>query len=64
MNYILLRKKDIGKILHLSGTCLQKYLQDADFPAFKLGGEWRCRPNELEEWLTAEQAKGRGKQHV
>ena len=52
----LLTIPDVMEILHCSKSTVYKLVKDPDFPAFKIGRDYRVREDELMKWID-ERAK-------
>ena len=42
---------ETAELLQVSRRTLQRMIQRKDFPAFKVGGQWRIHENTLAKWL-------------
>lgn len=43
--------REAAKILLVSTRTLLRMVQQKEFPAFKAGGQWRVRENEVAKWI-------------
>ncbi len=43
--------KEVAEFLNLADKTIYRMAADGDIPAFKIGGSWRFRMNEIEVWL-------------
>lgn len=51
----LLNTEEVKDILGISYRRLMKYIAEDDtFPARKIGGAWKVRPSELNEWIEVQ----------
>jgi len=44
--------KEVAELLKLSEKTLYRLVQQGDVPAFKVGGSWRFRRADIEEWIA------------
>ena len=49
--------KDMMDILKIKRTTLQKLLLSGEFPATKIGGNWRVSKRALEKWIVESEGK-------
>lgn len=54
-----LTPNEIAKILKLHPFTVTRLAREGKIPAFKVGGVWRFRKDEFEEWITARTSKNR-----
>ncbi|MBA7597106.1 hypothetical protein ES703_04101 [subsurface metagenome] len=47
----LMDLKDVARYLQLNYETVRRWAKDGKFPALKLGGVWRVRMCDLEEWI-------------
>jgi excisionase family DNA binding protein len=47
----LIRIKEVARILDVTEKTVYKMANDAEIPAFKIGGSWRFKRKEITEWL-------------
>ena len=52
---------DLAKILNLHPFTVTRLAREGKIPAFKVGGVWRFRKDEFENWITAQRPKKRQK---
>ena len=50
---------EIAKILKLHPFTVTRLAREGKIPAFKVGGVWRFRKDQFEEWITAGTSKNR-----
>jgi excisionase family DNA binding protein len=53
----ILSVREVGALLKVAQGTVYKLVKEGRIPAFKIGGNWRFRADEITRWL-AEQAKG------
>jgi len=51
--------KEVAVLLKLAEKTVYAMANAGEIPAFKIRGQWRIMPTELEQWLYA-QPRGRG----
>jgi excisionase family DNA binding protein len=42
---------EAAKVLQVSKRTLRRMVDQKDFPAFKVGGQWRVRESEVAKWI-------------
>lgn len=47
----LLNVKDAASLLEVNARTVYRLINNGQLPAFKLGGQWRMRMNDLENWI-------------
>ena len=47
----LLTVQDVANYLQLKNTTIYHWIKDGKIPAIKIGGVWRFRPDDIEEWI-------------
>lgn len=50
-NIRLLSLADAARLLQVSTRTLQRMIRGKKLPAFKLGGQWRIRESQLQQWV-------------
>ena len=50
---------DLAKILNLHPFTVTRLAREGKIPAFKVGGVWRFRKDQFEEWIAAGTSKNR-----
>lgn len=56
----LLTCSEVADWLHMDKVTVQKMSRAGKLPAFKVGGRYRFRQADLEEWLNKQMIKGNG----
>ena len=51
-SYLTLR--EVAELLKLSEKTIYRLVQQGDIPAFKVGGSWRFRASDIEEWIEGQ----------
>ena len=51
--------KEVAALLKLAEKTVYAMANAGEIPAFKIRGQWRIKPTELDQWLDA-QPRGRG----
>ena len=51
MKQELLLLEDICTILHIGKTTAYRMIQSGLLPAYKIGGKWQVKPDDLENYL-------------
>ncbi len=49
-NREIVKVKDLAKYLHCHQTTIYRLAKRGDIPAFRLGGGWRFRIDEIDRW--------------
>ena len=49
-NYLTLR--DVAELLKLSEKTIYRLAQQGEIPAFKVGGSWRFRASDIQQWVA------------
>ena len=47
----LIRIKEVARILDVTEKTVYRMANDSEIPAFKIGGSWRFKREEITEWL-------------
>ena len=47
----LMTVPDIAEFLHLHVTTVYKLIRSGEIPAFRVGHDWRARPDAINAWL-------------
>lgn len=47
----MLTLAEAAELIHLSKRTLSRMINRNEFPAFKVGGQWRVRESELNKWI-------------
>lgn len=47
----ILTLEEVGKYLKIRKRTLYKWVKEGTIPACKLGGAWRFRKKEIDEWI-------------
>jgi len=42
---------EAAELMHLSKRTLSRMIDRKEFPAFKVGGQWRVRERQLTQWI-------------
>mgnify|MGYP003304784768 CR=1 FL=1 len=53
MNQELLLLEDICPLLHIGKTTAYRLIQSGLLPAFKIGGKWLIKSNDLENYINS-----------
>ena len=48
---------EVAKILKLHPFTVTRLAREGKLPAFKVGGVWRLRRDEFEQWITSRKSK-------
>lgn len=56
----ILTLDEVANYLRVTKRTLYRLAQEGALPAFKLGGTWRFRRDELNQWITENIGKQRG----
>jgi excisionase family DNA binding protein len=49
----MLTLAEAAELMHVSKRTLTRMIENTEFPAFKVGGQWRVRESELIKWIQA-----------
>lgn len=49
-NYLTL--KEVAELLKLSEKTIYRLAQQGEIPAFKVGGSWRFRASDIDQWVA------------
>ena len=52
MTQELLLLEDICSLLHIGKTTAYQLIQSGLLPAYKIGGKWQIRPDDLDKYIT------------
>ena len=52
MNQELLLLEDICSLLHIGKTTAYRLIQSGLLPAYKIGGKWQIKPDDLDKYIT------------
>jgi excisionase family DNA binding protein len=47
----LLTLDEAAEVLHVSKRTVRRMVDQKEFPAFKVGGQWRVRESEVAKWI-------------
>jgi excisionase family DNA binding protein len=50
-NIRLLTLADAARLLQVSTRTLHRMIRSGDLPALKVGGQWRLRESQLQQWV-------------
>ncbi len=50
-SFQLLTLPEAAQLLHVSIRTVHRMIHKNDLPAFKVGGQWRLRQSQLEQWI-------------
>ncbi len=50
----LITIKDVAKFLQIAEKTIYRMAADGKIPAFKVGGSWRFKRKEIENWLESQ----------
>jgi excisionase family DNA binding protein len=53
----LITIKQVAEFLNLAEKTVYRMANDGEIPAFKIGGSWRFKRSEVEEWLEQQRNK-------
>ena len=48
---LLLTLDEAAKVLQVSKRTVRRMVDEKEFPAFKVGGQWRVRESEVANWV-------------
>lgn len=57
MTYRILTIKEVAEYLKVNERTIYRMAAACELPAFKVGGSWRIRQTELEEWIMEQYTK-------
>lgn len=57
----MLKTKEVAEILGLSRQTVTKMARKKVLPAYRIGGEWRFRREEVDRWLESRKNEGGGR---
>ena len=49
--YVLLKDSEVAEYLSLDRLTIYRYLREKKIPALRVGGGWRFKKEEIDEWL-------------
>ena len=49
----MLTLAEAAELMHVSKRTLKRMIEHTEFPAFKVGGQWRVRESQLTIWIQA-----------
>lgn len=49
--FVILTLREAAKALKVSERTLQRLIDRREFPAFKVGGQWRVLQSTMQDWL-------------
>jgi excisionase family DNA binding protein len=52
-NIRLLTLAEAANLLQVSTRTLQRMIRSGELPAFKVGGQWRLRETQLQQWVES-----------
>lgn len=52
-NIRLLTLSEAANLLQVSTRTLQRMIRNGELPAFKVGGQWRVRETQLQQWVES-----------
>jgi len=58
----LLTLAEAAELLQVSIRTLQRMIRSKKLPAFKVGGQWRIRESQLQQWVEQRESSGTGEQ--
>lgn len=50
----MLNATDAGKILGVSGKTMIRFMENGEFPGYKIGGVWKFKRGEIEQYRDAQ----------
>ena len=56
----LLTVKEVANYLVVTERTVYRLIKDPDFPAFKVGGQWRFKIELIDEWMSRERGGSHG----
>jgi len=56
----MLKTKEVAEILGFSRQTITKMAREGILPAYRIGGDWRFRKEEVDRWLESRKNKGGG----
>ncbi len=54
----LLTLSEAAELLHVSTRTLHRMIRNGELPAFKVGGQWRMRESQLQQWVEHRESSG------
>jgi excisionase family DNA binding protein len=54
----LLTLAEAAQLLQVSIRTLQRMIRSKKLPAFKVGGQWRIRESQLQQWIEHRESSG------
>ena len=52
LNKEILTPEEVQEYLHIKQRTLYRWINEETIPAFKLGGSWRFKKSEIDEWIN------------
>jgi excisionase family DNA binding protein len=49
----MLTLAEAAELMHVSKRTLKRMIEHTEFPAFKVGSQWRVRESQLTKWIQA-----------
>lgn len=59
MNSDIMTMREVAEYLKLNEKTAYRLTSEGKLPAFKVGGSWRFRREEIESWITEQSKKER-----
>ena len=59
-NIRLLTLSEAARLLQVSTRTLHRMIRSGDIPALKVGGQWRLRETQLQQWLEDQETSAVG----
>jgi excisionase family DNA binding protein len=56
----LLTVKEVAAYLVVTERTVYRLIKDPNFPAFKVGGQWRFKIDLIDDWMRRERGQGNG----
>ncbi|MBL1404837.1 MAG: helix-turn-helix domain-containing protein [Rhizobiales bacterium] len=60
MNNDIMTMKEVADYLKLNEKTAYRLTSDGKLPAFKVGGSWRFRKSEIDEWTKKQSNQSKG----
>lgn len=57
MNEQILTVRDVAELLKINEKTVYRLASEGRVPGFKVGGSWRFRAGDIENWIAAEVGK-------
>lgn len=57
-NIRLLTLSEAARLLQVSTRTLHRMIRSGDLPALKVGGQWRVRETQLQQWVEHRETSG------